>query len=200
MGPSRDRAGEIAPPEIAARERYPLGAVPPSEVITTDRILGVLEGSYAADLARRATEELRAMRSECGALETSVSYSRRLAQARTEILTAEQTRRAQGGSLSELIERLPSILAGGGERADAANTRHAEPDEAIVDLVWPDGRQHLLEDDSLANLPTISDSDLAETITALRDFEHDLSHYRRSLHGVIDAIEHEIATRAAADA
>ncbi len=160
----------------------------------------VLEPAYTAGLARRGDDELRAMKNECSEIETSVSYARRLAQGRIEILEAEQRRRAEGGSLSELIDALPSILAGDGGRPGVAHTRLAEPDEAIHDLVWPDERDRLLADDSLANLPTLSDDELTATIDALHGFEHDLSAYRRSLHGVIDSIEREIATRAAAGA
>lgn len=172
--------------------RSPLG------VVTTERIERVLEPGFAADLDGRDSETLRAMKAECAALENAVSYSRRLAQGRIEILEAEQRRRAEGRPLSELIEQLPTILAGESGRAGAAHTRLAEPDAEIIELRWPDGSERLLSDDSLANLPTLSDADLAATIAALRAFERDLSGHRRSLHGVIDGIEREIATRAAA--
>jgi hypothetical protein len=166
--------------------------------MTTDRIQRVLDPAYRHDLQARDSEQIRAMKQECSAIETAVSYARRLAQARVEILEAEQSRRAEGGSITELIERLPTILAGDSERADPAHTRHAEPDEDILDLRWPDGREQLLADDSLANLPTLSDADLDATIDRLRDFERDLSNHRRALHEVIEALELEIATRAAA--
>ena len=52
----------------------------------------------------------------------------------------------------------------------------------------------------LAVLDSLSDDDLAVAmLIALGDFERELSEYRRDLHRVLDAIEHEIATRAAAD-
>jgi hypothetical protein len=166
-------------------------------VITTERIERVLASTYAADLGARELEQLRAMKRECGAIETAVSYSRRVAQARVEILEAEVRRRAEGGSLAELIERLPTILAGDAGRSGAAHTRLAEPEEEIIDLDWPADRAALLGDDSLANLATLSDDGLAAAVTALREFERELSGYRRALHGVIDGVEHEIATRAA---
>ena len=53
-------------------------------------------------------------------LETEVSYVRRLTQARIDILEAEIERRATGGSLEDLIARLPQILADHGPRG----TRH----------------------------------------------------------------------------
>jgi hypothetical protein len=167
-------------------------------VVTTERIERVLEPTYVAHLEAHDTEHLRSMKHDCSAIETAVSYSRRLAQARVEILEAEQRRRAEGGSLSELIDKLPKILAGDAARSSAAHTRHAEPEAEILVLTWQGSRERLLEDDSLANLPTVADADLGATIIALRDFERELSGYRRSLHEVIEGIEHEIATRAAA--
>lgn len=167
-------------------------------MINTERIQRVLEPAYSQNLQAHDSEQIRAMKQECNAIETAVSYARRLAQARVEILEAERNRRASGGSITDLIERLPTILAGDSERADPAHTRHAEPDEEILDLAWPNGREQLLGDDSLANLPTLTDADLDATIESLREFERDLSDHRRALHGVIEGLEREIATRAAA--
>lgn len=137
------------------------------------------------------------MKSECAEVETSVSYLRRLAQARTEILEAEERRRATGGSVEDLIADLPQILAAGGARSAAPNARLAEPDVSIVELHWPDAREDVVADEMLANLPSLSTAELTEGLERLRDFEHELSDLRRRLHAVIGALEHEIATRAA---
>jgi len=137
------------------------------------------------------------MKRECTEVETSVSYLRRLAQARIEILEAEVDRRATGGSVEGLIANLPRILAAGGGRSSASNARLAEPDVSIVELHWPDGRESLVADKVLANLTSLSAAEVAEGLERLRDFEHELSDLRRRLHGVIGDLEHEIATRAA---
>jgi len=138
------------------------------------------------------------MRTECSSIEHAVSYTRRLAQGRFEILTAEQERRASGASVGDLVADLPRILGDDRGRASAADARHAIADEPIIDIDWG-ARGRLVADDSLAALDGLSDAELAETRDALREFEHDLSEYRRELHRVLDAIEREIATRAAAD-
>ena len=137
------------------------------------------------------------MKSECAALETSVSYLRRLAQARIEILEAEEQRRAAGGSVEDLIADLPRILAGGGARSTAPEARIAEPDVSIDELHWPDAREELVADDTLANLPTLGADVIVDPLIRLRNFERELSDSRRRLHGVIGGLEHEIATRAA---
>ncbi len=117
-----------------------------------------------------------------------------------EILEAERQRRHDGGSVSELIERLPQILAGESGRAAPGSTRLVEPDGAIAELHWPDGRERLVTDDgSLASLPLLTDADLDATLERLQAFERELSDNRKRLHDVIHAVEGVLATRAAAD-
>jgi hypothetical protein len=140
------------------------------------------------------------MKSECTAVETAVSYYRRLAQGRIEILDAELERRERGGTVEELIAQLPDILAGDGGRSSSTQARIAEPDAPITELAWPDHREQLVSDSTLADLPTLDDARVGTIRDELRDFERELSDVRRRIHGVLDGIEHEIATRQAAGA
>jgi hypothetical protein len=165
---------------------------------TADRIQPLLEPSYAQGLDARSDDDLRAMKNECSAVETSVSYYRRLAQGRIEILDAELDRRSRGGSVEDLIAKLPQILSSGGGRSSNTQARLAEPDAPVVELHWEDRRERLVDDDTLANLPTLDDAGVREHHDALVAFERELSDVRKQLHGVLDAIEHEIATRQAA--
>jgi anti-sigma-K factor RsiG len=158
----------------------------------------LLEPSYVDRLDTRSDDDLRAMKEECAAIETSLSYYRRLAQARIEILDAETTRRARGGSVEELIAELPDILAGGASRTPASQARLAEPDVPLVVIEWDDNRQHLVSDSTLADLPNLDDARLGASRDELQAFERELSDLRHRLHGVLDGIEHEIATRQAA--
>jgi hypothetical protein len=168
------------------------------EVSTTQQIERIIAPEFSADLGARDLESLRAMRAECSSVEHAVSYTRRLAQGRYEILTAEQERRSSGASVGDLVADLPRILGDDRGRTSAPNARHTVTDEPLVDIEWgPRGR--LVADDSLVTLDGLSDADLGEMRGALADFERDLSEYRRELHRVLDAIEREIATRAAAD-
>jgi hypothetical protein len=164
-------------------------------LITTERVLRLLEPGYATDLAPRTLEELRAMHDECSQAELALSYYRRLAQARIEILEAEVARRERGGSVEELIADLPNIL-GAESRSTIATTRGAPAADApTLELHWPDGREQLVVDTTLANLPAISDDEMTETISALRTFEGHLSDVRGQLHLVIDAIDRVLADR-----
>lgn len=159
------------------------------------RIDIVLAPEYVDGLANLSDDDLRAMHEECMELETEVSYVRRLAQARIEILIAEQERRATGGSVADLIAALPKILADSGPRPDPASSRlsrHLAPAPAIQ---WTRGREPLIVDDTLANLPTLSDETLEGTLGELRELEREVSERRRALHGVIDGLESELARR-----
>ena len=71
----------------------------------------MLDPAYLAGLDTRPVDDLRTMHAECLELETEVSYVRRLIQARIDILEAELARRASGGTLEDLINALPQILA-----------------------------------------------------------------------------------------
>lgn len=164
-------------------------------MIPTERIQRLLDPKYVEGLDARALDELRTMKAECADVENSLSYLRRLAQGRMEILNAEHARRERGGTVGDLVKDLPRILSGESARPSIADTRVPPPDAPKVELHWPDGREALVEDTTLANLPLISDDDLASTRTRLGEFEAELSGLRREMHGVIDALEREITAR-----
>ena len=164
-----------------------------------DRIEALIAPGAANGLAESDEPTLRAFKVEAAAVENSVSYYRRLAQARIEILEAERDRRARGGSISELIEALPKILGGDTIRASASDSRLAEPDLDFAELTWADGREQLVsQDESLATLPVLSDAELGEVLERLQAFERELSDDRRRLHDVIDVADNALAVRAAA--
>ena len=153
----------------------------------------MLDPAYLEGLDARPVEELRTMHAECLELETEVSYVRRLSQARIDILEAELSRRATGGTLEDLINALPQILADPGPRADPASSRiplKMAPDQ---ESEWADDLEE--SDGLLANLPSLSDDDLRNAMDRLRTLERDVSDERRALFGVIDRIDHDLAGR-----
>jgi len=160
-----------------------------------DRIQRLLDPAYTRGLDARSLDDLRTMKSECADVEHAVSYYRRLAQARMEILEAERDRRARGGDISELVADLPSILGAEPGRSSPTGSRVASAQTPDIELRWSDGREALVADLTLANLPDLSGADLDATTERLRGFERDLSEVRRALHGVIDVLEREIAAR-----
>ena len=160
-----------------------------------ERSARVLDPAYVVDLANREISDLRVMHSECLELETEVSYVRRLCQARIDILEAEIERRATGGSLEDLIARLPQILADAGPRANPAKSRLPIQMAPEQESEWA---PQLGESEALlANLPSLSEDGLRAAIVGLRSLERDVSDQRRQLHTVIDQIDRVLAEQLA---
>src|SRR5262245_34974030 len=124
------------------------------------RLDRILEDGYLDSLGERSVDELRGMRQECAEIETEVSYVRRLAQARIDILQAEVERRAAGGSLGDLIDALPQILADSGDRSDASATRLTNPLAPSMGNKWNRGLERLISDATLVNLPSLGDDEV----------------------------------------
>jgi hypothetical protein len=164
-------------------------------VVQTQRIQRLTDPAFVADIGSRSLDELRAMKADCNEVENALSYGRRLAQARIEIMEAEHERRVRGGTVHDLVQDLPRILSGESGRSSITDTRVPPPDAPDLELIWSDGREELLRDTTLANLPVLPDDELESTMTRLRDFERELSDLRRAMHGVIDTVEREISAR-----
>jgi hypothetical protein len=155
----------------------------------------MLEEGYLDGLEAKPLDEVRTMHEECLEVETEVSYVRRLAQARIDIVRAELDRRSAGGSVGDLVAMLPKILADDSPRTDPAHSRlprHLAPSPAIT---WRRGLERLITDATLVNLPSLSEDELNDTVEQLRTLEGEMSERRRALHGVIDGIESDLAAR-----
>jgi len=158
-----------------------------------DRSARVLDPSYLDDVESSTLDDLRVKHAECVELETEVSYVRRLTQARIDILEAEIERRANGGSIEDLIQHLPQILADPGPRGNPASSHLPLQLAPEQDSEWaPDLARF---DGLLANLPTLTPDQLQEAIAGLRLLERDVSDQRRELFAVIDRIDASLATQ-----
>jgi hypothetical protein len=165
-------------------------------VVTTERVQRLLQPGYATGLEGRPLEELRAMHEECAQAELALSYYRRLAQARMEILEAEKSRRERGGTVGDLVADLPRILSAESGRSSITNTRGTPAaDPPTIELEWPDHREQLVFDTTLAKLPGLPLDELASTLASLKQFERELSDLRGQMHVVMDAIDRVIADR-----
>ena len=153
----------------------------------------MLDPVYMEGLDARSVDDLRAMHAECLELETEVSYVRRLIQARIDILEAELERRSSGGTLEDLINALPQILADPGPRADPASSRLPQKMAPDQDSEWAGDLE--ASDNLLANLPALDDDELRSAMDRLRSLEREVSDERRALFGVIDRIDLDLAER-----
>ena len=160
----------------------------------------VLLPAYVSRVGDLTTDDLRAMRQECTDLENGVSFVRRLAQGRLDLLAAETTRRAEGngGDLSDLIASLPELLSDG-VRAPASGrvSEDLDPPDHVVDPL-SERLDAVAAPSALSTAAELSTDQLAAIVLSLRRFEDDLSTSRRSLHATIDTLNDELARRIAA--
>jgi hypothetical protein len=164
----------------------------------TRRIDRITAPEYVEGVDERSLDDLRVMERECLEVETEVSYVRRLAQGRIDILEAERDRRAAGGALGDLIAALPQILADDtGSRGDATTTRAQPVLAPSASIEWNRGLERLISDGTLANLPNLTDAELQATLEQLRELEREVSVQRRGVHASLDAVTRAIATQLA---
>ena len=157
----------------------------------------VTDPAYTEGLAERPEEELRAMRDECKDGENDVSFERRLCQARIDILSAELARReGKGGGESDLLKRLPEILATESVDRDGRLPERA-PDLSIPRTADIPRRrvEEIVGERTLARLPQIPDEEIRGIIDSLRTYEAELSSRRKALQEVLDRIQQELMRR-----
>lgn len=161
-------------------------------------LIEVFDPAYVADLEQLPMADLRGKRDACAELETDLSYLRRLAQARIDLISAESERRNLGLSAPEpeaLVEQLPQIL-GEHERAGGPGRLPAffAPAEGAQDSLAARVDQFCPSDQlgSLANLPM---DRLEGLLAGLKSLERDVSNERRALHDIQDRIQEELVRR-----
>lgn len=157
----------------------------------------VLEPGYLEGIDAVPIDQVRARRAECQLLENALSYVRRVAQGRLDIVGAELARRRAGGDPQDvraLVGRLPDILAEGQHAGGAArppqalsNEDHATAYVAEVDAIFSPAGVDAIAD--------ASDADLEAVRSRLEEYERATSANRHAVHRVIDALQAEIARR-----
>jgi hypothetical protein len=135
--------------------------------------------------------ELRALRAKLQNDDDAVSYVRRLAQARLDLVHAEKRRRVDGGTESlsdDLTSILSTHLTGGAPRpprpaTDFSTHPLAEQFDALMD--------HAGDND----LSSLTSEELLAYADALHEFEQARSHERRELFTRIDELSAELVRR-----
>lgn len=156
------------------------------------RIDQVLDPEYVASLDGDSPEQLRDKLRSAREEEDALSYVRRSLHGRLDLLKAELDLRKGGKQhgVEDLTSKLKSEGTGSGGRggrpslglraSSVAGRRSAE--RAIGDA-------------DLAKLPDLSADEIETIVGRVQEAEHELSEQRRALHGVIDAVEGELARR-----
>lgn len=158
----------------------------------------LVDPSYNAGLTKRSVEELKEMRSEAREGEGDISFERRLAQARIDILTAELERRSGGSEdASDIVKRLPEIL--GAElqpRGDNPLPDRAPGSTVPRNADVPRRRiEEIAGEQTLAKLPKLTSEEIKSIVSTLAEHETNLSTKRKRIHDVIDSIQAEIVRR-----
>lgn len=140
------------------------------------RIDIINDNAFLADIGEVDLDTLRQRRALADAVETELSFYRRLLHGRMDLLAFEMRRR-NGEETRSLIEALPEILGAGESTSDSIGR---VPTNLAPDL--PDERRRhidrVLDDDFLARMPSIGDEELNEIQSLLADTERDVSEKR----------------------
>ena len=157
-----------------------------------------LDPAYLSDLEHLPLSELRAKRDACAELETDLSYLRRLAQARVDLIMAEVERRDRGVAepgTEALVQQLPQILGehSRGQGPGRLPSIFAPAEGSQLDL---SARvEALLPSGKLGSLGTMSSTELSELLASLSGLERDVSAERRALHDILDRLQEELVRR-----
>jgi hypothetical protein len=155
------------------------------------RIDRITAAGFLGGLEEQAPAEVRAMRDDCRAEESRLSYERRLLQGKIDILRAEVARRGAGEG-GGLVDALPSILADQptGRSRGVRATPVYEPTEA-------GGRRGLEAEleGVLARVPDMDDDELDATLEKLLAWERDVSEVRTEVLRRLDTLQEELIRR-----
>ncbi len=181
----------------------------------------LMNEDLVTDLPKTDLTHLRAIRTDMTAAEGDVSFVRRVAQGRLDIVGHETARRAAGADSgvlpdSELLYDIPDILAevtgrperrapiegvdnGGGDDAEQGadvprrKVQVGEPGPIAVSLLQELDEAGTSSD--FGDLGSLGEADIADMMERLELFERNLSEVRRALHDRIDTIQNEIGRR-----
>jgi len=155
--------------------------------------------ALAADLldglAGLTIDEVRARRAACQQLETQLSYVRRLAQGRLDIVSSEITGRREGTQDDRtLVEQLTEALS---ERITSPGNGHLTmliaPGDVDPDLLA--GLDAAAPPAKVSSPWSMDDGELRSVADALAGFERQVSDRRRAMFDRIDALQAEIVRR-----
>lgn len=146
------------------------------------------------DLDARALTlpELRALRADLQHQDDVVSYVRRLAQARLDLVRAEMRRRGGDTPDGSITGELPVIL---GSHLTGGPPRPPRPADDFSDHPLAAQLDELCLEAGSTDLESMDDDELADFAAQLHEFEQARSAERKELFGRIDALSAELVRR-----
>lgn len=137
-------------------------------------------------------DELRTVRARLQAEEDVVSFVRRVAQGRLDIVREERARRGSGSHATTAPGELAAVFGqqqGAGSVRPPRDTEVSADHPRVVELTTICDRRHF------ADYADLSDEELAALETDLANFESVQSTDRKALFGRIDALSRELVDR-----
>lgn len=141
-------------------------------------------------------DEVRATRDDLMAIETGLSYLRRVVQARLDIVFAERRQRDSGESAgtSALVDRLPEIL-GSNLRSTGTGRLNTSFVPTRVPAELEQRLETILPASRIGALSNLTSAELVSAAESLADLELLVSSERRQVFEVIDRLQDEVVRR-----
>lgn len=144
------------------------------------------------DPSKLSLSELRALRTELQQRDDVVSYARRVAQARLDLVKSELARRASDGLVSdEVTDVLSQHLTGG----QARPPRPPRPTEDLSDDQLSSELDSICAKYHYGRVEELDEAELAQLAEAISTFERRVSLDRRARFDTLDALSAELVRR-----
>lgn len=136
-------------------------------------------------------DELRRLRQQLQHEDDAVSYARRVAQARLDLVNAEAAHRSADGDV-EVGEELRSVLS---QHLTGGPARPPRPTEDLSDHPLAVELDEICATGGLGHLKSLDDAELAALTEAVAEFEARVSSDRRARFDRLDALSAELVRR-----
>lgn len=146
----------------------------------------------AQDPQSLSLDELRTLRNELQSEDDVVSYVRRVAQARVDLVRAEKHRRQRGEAHEDLPSELRVVLS---SHLTGGSPRPPRPVENLDDHALSDELETVCTEHGFSRLDDLLPSELEQLEGELTAFERRVSDDRRERYDRLDALSAELVRR-----
>jgi hypothetical protein len=146
-------------------------------------------GEGPVDPEALSLDELRELRSELQKRDDVVSYARRVAQARLDLVRSELSRRSSDG---ELVADVAGVLS---EHLTGGPARPPRPTEDLSDNALSAELDAICAEHHFSRVEELDEGDLRILADAISEFEQRVSRDRRTRFDQLDALSAELVRR-----